>query len=173
MKNRRNGHRPPGSHNARQGGWGSGNWPDARPTGGLTHALAAAWPDFQAFDIDDRSGTARGIIPAPSGYGPTATLGFTRETGLLRIDVELGRPVESGIAALLELPFGTRWTRAMRDREDGIVWLRAATICESPGSAGPAIRALARDLGEALRSELLRLALGDDWAGEHHCQGGL
>ena len=155
----------------RQGGSRSGTQLDAEPAKRLADALAAAWPDFQVIYVNEARGTAKGIIPTESGYGPVATLGFTHETGLLRIDVKLGRPIESGLPALLELPFQTRWTRTMCGR-DRIAWLRAATKCENVGTAGPAIRALACDLRDAHQNELLSRAMGDEWASEYQRQGG-
>ena len=172
MKNRRNGRVPPGTQAACQDRVPYPKQPASRPTPRLTRAVAAAWPDFQAFEVDDRRGTARGVIPTRNGYGSAAILGFTRETGLLRIDVKLDRPVQTGLLSLLELPFRTRWTRTMCARDDQIAWLRAASVCNDIANAGPAIRVLARDLRAALCSELLRLALGDDWAEDLLGQGG-
>jgi hypothetical protein len=147
--------------------------PAAGTARAFARALADAWPDFQAFEVDESSGTARGVIPSPGGYGRVASLGFTPETNLLRIDVELGRPTESRMRLLLEVPCHTRWTRVMCARDDRTAWYRAATVCTDLAAAGPVIRALVHDLEAALQSELLHLVIEPDGLDSPRPDGGV
>lgn len=147
--------------------------PSAGPPNGvnpakrLSQVIDAARPWFLAIEVDDEVHVARGIIP--DGHGPScvATLSYDPNWGLLRIDVRIRcrcRSAEQHNGVCLgRLNAHTRLTRLWWDPEDGLLWLRAASVCSRlDDDARFVFRKVAREVHCVLRDDALQRMLSED-----------